>query len=314
MAVLELTADERIPAAFLIAVEVGHLRDGTKEHHEAAAGLREVYTSLMDAEPGPIMVELSNDELYMLGLRVFVTASEVEEWWLDNRASRRATHEPAPFADPNFGQAVERFYPDLVSAPDSVDFDKLRGMLGRVARKVDLELISQSRSRGLYNKERAEINRRIRADQERRAAARARRYPAVSERESWRLALRVDQLGVGQMTDVEIEGRRILIANTGEGFAAMDAVCTHVPPLGLLNTLAGGELDLGNMCVSCPWHGSKFDLRTGKVVEQPYPSDFKKEHFVAGRIAGVLDPKKTASDTRVYATKVHANMVWVNLG
>ncbi|MER3488243.1 MAG: hypothetical protein C4307_05785 [Chloroflexota bacterium] len=77
--------------------------------------------------------------------------------------------------------------------------------------------------------------------------------------------MRAVELGPGEMTDVEIEGRTILIANTGDGFHAIDAVCTHVPALSVIKNLAAGELDIERKCVTCPWHGAQYDLRTGHV-------------------------------------------------
>src|SRR5581483_3063236 len=102
-ALLDVTPEERIPLAFLIAVEIGHLQHGTREHRETAAGLREGYTSLMDAPDGPLTLEFSNDELYAIGIRVLADPLELEEWWLDNRASVRAIRERALFPDDNFG-------------------------------------------------------------------------------------------------------------------------------------------------------------------------------------------------------------------
>ncbi|MFN8557868.1 MAG: hypothetical protein U0531_11180 [Dehalococcoidia bacterium] len=49
------------------------------------------------------------------------------------------------------------------------------------------------------------------------------------------------------------------------------------------------------------------------MVRQPYAPDFNREHFFAGRVTGVLDPKKTATDTRVYPTRIVGNNVMVNI-
>jgi nitrite reductase/ring-hydroxylating ferredoxin subunit len=52
------------------------------------------------------------------------------------------------------------------------------------------------------------------------------------------------------------------IARTGEGFHAIDEVCTHEG-----GPLCDGTL-VGTM-VQCPWHGSRFDVRTGAVEAGP---------------------------------------------
>jgi nitrite reductase/ring-hydroxylating ferredoxin subunit len=312
-AVIEVTPEERLPLAFLLAVEIGHLEHGTADHKAIAQGLREVFSSLYEAPEGPVQLELENDELYQLGVRVYADVSELEEWWLDHRASMRATGEPAPFPDENFGRAVRRFFPEAYERPEEFDIEHVRPLFGALARKFDQAMIRyNNKARALYNKERTEIDKRVRQMQRERAAERARRYPRG--REIWRPAIRAVDLSPGEMTDVEIEGRTILIANTGDGFHAIDAVCTHVPALSVIKNLAAGELDIDRQCVTCPWHGAQFDLRTGHVVRQPYAPEFNREHFFTGRLTSVLDPKKTATDTRVYPTKIENGIVMVDVG
>ncbi len=63
---LEVTPEERVPLAFVLAVEIGHLAHGTKEHRDIAAGLRDVYTSLMDAPDGPVLLSDGRTELLEL--------------------------------------------------------------------------------------------------------------------------------------------------------------------------------------------------------------------------------------------------------
>lgn len=72
----------------------------------------------------------------------------------------------------------------------------------------------------------------------------------------------IDELEIDQMKLVHVEGRRIVVARTAEGFRAFDDRCTHRG-----GSLAGGTL-IGNV-VQCPWHGSQFDVRTGEVLRGP---------------------------------------------
>ena len=69
-------------------------------------------------------------------------------------------------------------------------------------------------------------------------------------------------LAPGAMTCVELDGRRILLANVGGVFYATDDTCTHEDA-----SLSSGHLD-GEL-VKCPLHGSRFDLRTGRPMEDP---------------------------------------------
>jgi nitrite reductase/ring-hydroxylating ferredoxin subunit/uncharacterized membrane protein len=61
---------------------------------------------------------------------------------------------------------------------------------------------------------------------------------------------------------VEADGVPVLLSRLDGGIVALDDRCTH----------RGGPLHEGVVadgCVTCPWHGSTFDLRTGYVVSGP---------------------------------------------
>ncbi len=314
-AYVEITPEERLPLAFILAVEIGHARHGTREHRAVAEGLRELYSSLYEAPDGPMTLAFSPDELYQAGTRLFADASELEEWWLDHRASLRAINEPAEYPDVNFGHAVERFFPEVVERPEEWDFDRVRPIFGGLARKLDLAMIEFApTARGLYNKDRAEINKRTREEQRARAARRATRYPSIARGDMWRRAIRADALGVGDMARLELDGTPIVVARTPDGYFALNATCTHVPALSRLSDLSNGKLDIEKNCLQCPWHGAQFDLKTGFLVRQPYDPEFRREHRLIGNLQAVLDPKKTATDIRVYPTRVDAGQVWVNVG
>lgn len=60
----------------------------------------------------------------------------------------------------------------------------------------------------------------------------------------------------------EVEGARIAIFRTEEGFRALDDVCSHEYAL-----LSEGEVWDGQ--VYCPKHGSAFDLATGEASGLP---------------------------------------------
>jgi len=72
----------------------------------------------------------------------------------------------------------------------------------------------------------------------------------------------VSDLKDGQMKLLHVNGRRIALARTASGFHAVDDGCTHRG-----GSLAGGVL-IGET-VHCLWHGSQFDVRTGKAVCGP---------------------------------------------
>ena len=76
------------------------------------------------------------------------------------------------------------------------------------------------------------------------------------------------------------KGQQIAIFNVDGHFYATQATCTH----------RGGPLcegDLAGEIITCPWHGSQFDVRTGEVVQDPateplkiYPVTVRDEELV----------------------------------
>ncbi len=71
-----------------------------------------------------------------------------------------------------------------------------------------------------------------------------------------------DQLEVDQMRLLRVGDRRLVLARTERGYVAFDDRCTH----------KGGPLSDGTLAcgtVQCPWHGSQFDVDTGRVKHGP---------------------------------------------
>ena len=61
---------------------------------------------------------------------------------------------------------------------------------------------------------------------------------------------------------LEIEDKRIAVFNLGGRFYALDDTCPH----------AEGPLSEGSVEgeeVECPWHGSRFNIKTGEVTAPP---------------------------------------------
>lgn len=96
------------------------------------------------------------------------------------------------------------------------------------------------------------------------------------------------ELPPGTMNNVILMGRTILLANVEGKLFAMDGLCSS----------DGGNLSDGRLQgfhVKCPIHGSEFDLRTGKVVEQAWGG-----------------PKKT-EDLRVYTVVREGDCILVDI-
>jgi nitrite reductase/ring-hydroxylating ferredoxin subunit len=66
-----------------------------------------------------------------------------------------------------------------------------------------------------------------------------------------------------ELLAVDVDGVPVLLARSGDGqLCAISATCSH-----LGGPLAEGKR-IGNTVV-CPWHGSRFDLCTGEVLDSP---------------------------------------------
>ena len=72
----------------------------------------------------------------------------------------------------------------------------------------------------------------------------------------------VDGLEGRELAAFDVKGERIAIASVGEAFYAFGDTCTHQGC-----SLADGALD--GTTVTCPCHGSEFNVTTGEVVRGP---------------------------------------------
>jgi nitrite reductase/ring-hydroxylating ferredoxin subunit len=97
------------------------------------------------------------------------------------------------------------------------------------------------------------------------------RYAPVCEEE---------ELDGGKLVGVELEGESVVVSRSESGeVCAIAATCSHL----------GGPLDEGERdgdTVTCPWHGSRFDLCSGEVRGGPavYPQPRYETRVRAGKV------------------------------
>jgi 3-phenylpropionate/trans-cinnamate dioxygenase ferredoxin component len=77
---------------------------------------------------------------------------------------------------------------------------------------------------------------------------------------------RTDEVNPGQARLIDVKGKQIAVFNISGEFFAIDNMCTHEA-----GPLAEGEIS-GHE-VTCPWHGARFDVRTGEVLGPPAYDD-----------------------------------------
>ena len=77
-----------------------------------------------------------------------------------------------------------------------------------------------------------------------------------------------EEISLGTMKRFDIDGHAILVANIGGRYYAVDDTCTHEDA-----SLASGSLK-GEL-VKCPLHGSRFNVVSGKVLDDPADRDLR---------------------------------------
>ena len=70
---------------------------------------------------------------------------------------------------------------------------------------------------------------------------------------------KVNEIPDGKMKHVEVDGKEVLVANVGGKFYAISDRCGHMNALLSMGNLTGNT-------VTCPFHGAKFDIITGKKL------------------------------------------------
>jgi 3-phenylpropionate/trans-cinnamate dioxygenase ferredoxin subunit len=99
----------------------------------------------------------------------------------------------------------------------------------------------------------------------------------------------------GTMKEVDSDGHPLLVANVGGAFLVADGRCPH-----LGGHLAEGTLD--GAVVTCPRHGSQFDLTDGHVV--------RWTHFTGATLT-MVELAKHPRPLRVYEATVEGGSVMV---
>ncbi|OGQ06403.1 MAG: hypothetical protein A2W61_05135 [Deltaproteobacteria bacterium RIFCSPLOWO2_01_44_7] len=83
---------------------------------------------------------------------------------------------------------------------------------------------------------------------------------------------KVSEIPPGSAKQVEVDGETIAIFNVSGQFYAISDTCTHAQA-----SLSEGEVE--DLVVTCPWHGAKFDLKTGKNLCMPAVEPVQAYHL-----------------------------------
>lgn len=107
----------------------------------------------------------------------------------------------------------------------------------------------------------------------------------------------VDDLTPGGMKEVEVKGKKVLLARIGDRFYATEGRCPHMGGI-----LASGKLE-GNV-VTCPRHGSQFDVTDGKLIRWTR---------YTGLMRSMATMVKTPRGLKTYPVKAEAGKVSVKV-
>lgn len=89
------------------------------------------------------------------------------------------------------------------------------------------------------------------------------RNVAMPRIEDWKeTGVEESELIAGRLLRIEVEDTPVMLMKDGPYIRAASPVCPH-----LAGPLDEGKLD--GTCVTCPWHGSEFDLTNGNALHGP---------------------------------------------
>ena len=111
----------------------------------------------------------------------------------------------------------------------------------------------------------------------------------------FREVAKTEEVKSGTMKVVIAEGREILLARVGDKYYATDNRCPHMK-----GDLSQGKLE--GTVVTCPVHGSQFDISNGQVVRW----------LKGGLMSKVGKAIKLSKDLVVYNVKVENGRVLVD--
>ena len=133
----------------------------------------------------------------------------------------------------------------------------------------------------------------------------------MSNNESYVEVAKVEEIPSGKMKHIEFNGKEIMIANLDGKFYALNDRCSHTnAPLSM------GHIQ-GNI-VTCPMHGARFDITTGKKVSDPKMPSFNIESLPSNmqkylEYAGQLLSRIKTYDQDTYEVIVEGNSIKLRL-
>jgi nitrite reductase/ring-hydroxylating ferredoxin subunit len=119
---------------------------------------------------------------------------------------------------------------------------------------------------------------------------------------------KISEIPSGKMKHTEVNGKEIMIANVNGKFYALTDRCGHMNALLSMGNLTGNT-------VTCPFHGAKFDVTTGKKLTEPIltpppemepsPTNWQKFFENVGQLLSHIK----AYDQTTYETRIDGDSI-----
>ena len=116
----------------------------------------------------------------------------------------------------------------------------------------------------------------------------------------WTPVLSEESLPNGKLRRVDVDGVGVVVCRDGDSVAAIGEYCPH-----LAAPMADGWLDRGR--IICPWHGSQFDIDSGRVIRGPATAPLPR--YQARLNDGVVEVRSGATDSTDADERQHLSIV-----
>ena len=138
----------------------------------------------------------------------------------------------------------------------------------------------------------------------------------------------------GVPKEMRLRAQRVLIIRQGDEVTAMNGLCSHARlPLGGFPGSPIKPMPVQDGCVTCPFHGARFEADSGKAVRQPFTSQWNNDHPLLGGLQSklwkvirfipmpyqafpipkVARPSLTAEDQQTYPVRIEDGEIMVGL-
>ena len=136
-----------------------------------------------------------------------------------------------------------------------------------------------------------------------------------SRMKAWESAGALREFPEGVAKEVRLRSVRVAIIRQGETAHALAALCPHARlPFGSFPGAPIKPEPVRDDCVMCPFHGARFEVATGRVVRQPFSSEFNAAHPFLGRLQSkLLFFNKGAEDVQTYPVRIENEEILVGL-